>query len=200
MVSSESLTLPEIESSIWQELTNAVESRSHWRFPVLATTHNGEPRARTIVLRSVDLESRNLVFHTDARSPKVDQLNSNADVSLVFYDHDRLVQLAVAGHATLHFDDAVANQQWTATPPSSRRAYLGAFVPGTPTAEPEANLPTEFVGRVPEASELQPARVNFAVIVVDVESIDWLKLDRSSNLRARFSYATEPSSMTWVAP
>ena len=68
---------------------------------VLATTRPDGCELRTVVLRSVDSETRSLVVHTDARSDKVRQIRADPRVSWLFYDPRRKVQLRLRGEATL---------------------------------------------------------------------------------------------------
>ena len=41
-------------------------------------------------------------------------------------------------------------------------------------------------GRKPTEAELEPARGNFAVLLVTLEELDWLHLDHAGHRRARF--------------
>ena len=77
----------EIRHRIWQELQRAVPDRHHeWRTPVLASADaDGLPDARTVVLRQVDALAGQLTFYTDSRSPKVPQLQAQAQAMLVFW-------------------------------------------------------------------------------------------------------------------
>lgn len=151
------------------------------------------------MLRTVNTTTRQLLFHTDARSPKVAQLKADERVSVVFYDAQSMTQLVIEGHASLHSTDELADTEWTATSASSRRAYLAPLPPGQQTDEPEPNLPANVAGRVPTEPELEPGRPNFIVISIGVQRIDWLQLDRSGNLRAEFEYADEDVSASWLA-
>lgn len=193
--------LSEIHATVWSGLEAAPADPDHpWRLPVLATQAADGPRARTVVLRSAGKADRTLIAHTDVRSPKVRQLAGDNRVVLLFWDPRRSVQASIQGAATVHTDDAVAGEQWTATPALSRRGYLGPLPPGTPTVKPNHNLPDDIVGRQPTEDELQPGRENFCVIRVLADTIDWLQLDRSGNLRARFEYGTGGLIANWIAP
>lgn len=197
----ENRSLDEIHAGVWDSLEAAALSSGHaWRLPVLATVSGEHAHARTVVLRAANGSDRSLVVHTDRRSPKVDQINQNANVCLVFYDPASLLQLSVTGTAQVHSMDAVADANWDDTPASSRRAYLGELAPGLATDEPNINLPEHVRGRVPSEEELAPARINFAVVGITVSAIDCLKLDRDGNLRAQFRYAAHGDEFTWVAP
>ncbi|MFK7817431.1 MAG: pyridoxamine 5'-phosphate oxidase family protein [Planctomycetaceae bacterium] len=197
-MNSQPRSLPEIESDIWERLAGSVSGEpGGWRLPVMTTSG---PHARTIVLRAVSQQARELVFHTDVRSPKVQQLQSNSAANLVFYDTTSMTQIVVQGTAKVHTDDELTDREWNCTPGSSRRAYLAPMAPGQRTTEPSVNLPQSVVGRIPDESELEAGRTNFAVISVGVTSIDWLHLDRDGNLRALFEYdAGQEFSATWLA-
>jgi pyridoxine/pyridoxamine 5'-phosphate oxidase len=68
-------SLPLIEVACWHTLAEAAAERTHeWRMLVLATVDGDRASARTVMLREVDRESRELVFFTDSRSPKVAQI------------------------------------------------------------------------------------------------------------------------------
>jgi len=191
-----------IEADCWRLLRAAVQDKScGWRLPALATCSNGELRQRTVVLRKVDAQSRGIFAHTDIRSPKLKSTNTNPNVSWLFYDAVRQVQLQLTGIATLHSADDVAEQLWRDEPESSLRAYLAPYVPGSVQPAPESNLPDEVRERIPDRHELSAARPNFAVISCDVDAADWLLLRAGGNLRARFTYeAGAVSTADWLAP
>lgn len=192
--------LEEIEAACWKALLAAVSDReSGWRLPVLATG-NASVSQRTVVLRSVDVGHYELRIHTDVRSPKVDAVRVNGDVSMLFYDQSG-VQLAVVGRASLHTDDAVADAMWQAEAPVSLKGYLGTNPPGAVMPQVDHNLPAELLNVVPERGEIEAGRANFAAIVIRVVSIDWLCLDRSGNRRARFVYSDgDCVQRDWIAP
>lgn len=197
--------LRQIQADIWSSLQRSVTARDcGWRLPVLATRSGTMVRQRTVVLRGVDSASHWLFAHTDRRSPKVEQLQAAADVSLLLYDHPAATQLVITAAATVHTDDEVADDFWESEPPSSLRGYLGPHRPGSLANQPDSNLPAEFLGRVPERNELTPARENFAVIRFQVTAIEWLHLSREGNLRAIFSSeaAAEDNAMSagWLHP
>ena len=60
----------DLRQSIWHHLTRAPHDRHHpWRTPVLATTTpEGEPNARTVVLRAANAAQQTLTAFTDHRS------------------------------------------------------------------------------------------------------------------------------------
>jgi hypothetical protein len=149
----------------------------------------------------VDAERRSLLIHTDARSPKVAQIQECPAVSLLFYDQSLNVQLQMHGIASIHRLDSVAEELWRNSPPSSLRMYLGPLAPGTICTGPAFNLPSALVGRIPEQEELAPGYHNFAVVQILVQEMEWLRLSRDGNLRCRFLYQNGTlQNAEWMAP
>src|SRR5437868_501820 len=81
----------DIEEALWGELEACVAPRPRgappheWRVAVLATLAEGQADARSIVLREVEARERRLIFYTDARSPKVRQIEAAPQGTLIFW-------------------------------------------------------------------------------------------------------------------
>jgi pyridoxamine 5'-phosphate oxidase len=193
-----------VDQDIWQLLVQAVSDRScGWRLPVVASRSGRGVRQRTVVLRGVDPVRRTLLIHTDARSPKVGQMEVDDRVSVLFYDSTRAVQLSVTATASIHRSDQTAEQLWNNSHPLSLKYCLGPDAPGTESAVPTVNLPEEWRSAEPSRTDLEQARENFAAIEFSVRRIDWLSLSRDGNLRAVFEYTPEhPETVArqWLAP
>lgn len=70
---------PAILNQVWTLLAQAPADVNHpWRLPVLGTPDDNGCDVRTLVLRQFDPVHRTLFCHTDARSPKVDQIRPAA--------------------------------------------------------------------------------------------------------------------------
>ncbi len=187
----------------WREmLAGAVSERDHpFKKPVLSTLGlGGEPKARIIILRDVELEARSIRLHTDARSEKIAEITQNPSVMLAFYDPGREIQVQVSGIATVHKDDAYADTAWAAAAPSSRRAYLAEITPGSSSATPVSGLPADVEGKLPSEERLQPGRQNFAALQLYFDQVDWLFLSPLGNRRARFCWKNDHWTQTWLAP
>lgn len=191
-----------IESDCWQLLVrSAVDAKSDFRLPVLGTQTPTNAAQRIVVLRAADAAAGTLLIHTDVRSAKVQQLKDNPVAALLFYDKAKKVQLRVTAVASVHTDDEIANQLWQSESATSLKGYLGQLAPGTACAEREHNLPTEFIESIPDRSQLEAARPNFAAISFQATQLDWLQLNRSGHLQAQFNYAEDRTvSRTWTAP
>jgi hypothetical protein len=192
--------LAAILKDAWARLDRGAASGRHpFHTPVLSTHAPDGPDARVVVLRRVDLPGRALLCHTDARSPKVDQLRDRPVAAWTFYDAPAKLQLRLVGPTTLHTDDDLADQQWRASSPSSRRCYLAPHPPGDPADGPSPNLPEAVRGRVPDEPETRPGRTQFAVIRTVVQRLDWLDLHHAGHRRARFTWpADAPRIDRWL--
>lgn len=194
--------LSEIHTSIWDLLeSSAAENAPGWRLPVLATLTEHGCEQRTVVLRVVDRAHDALLFHTDVRSSKVYQIQRDARVSLLFYDHDRSVQLKIRGVASIHQEDGFAQSLWDAGTPASLKMYSAPLSPGTQCDSFNHNMAESLLGRLPERHEIEAGRVNFCAIRIVVQSAEWLRLSQSGHLRASFAYADgRLVSADWIAP
>jgi len=201
-------SLQAILAAAWTMLERGAaraDDDGHW--PVLASVDSRDPErvapdARVVVLRRADRVATELEIHSDARAHKLAQLGAVPRACLVFHDRGRDVQLRVHGEVRVHVGDALARAAWNRLSASSRRAYLAPRLPGEPTDTPDANLPDAFRTRLPDVAEAEPGFARFAVLVLEVRALDWLRLDRAGHQRAHFEWtaASSPPSAHWRRP
>jgi hypothetical protein len=191
-----------IHQSCWDLLEIAGKgTEAGWRLPVLATHSAQGSRQRTIVLRAVQRIRSSFLFHTDIRSAKVNEIRNNPQVSLLFYDHDKGVQLSVKGEARICTSDGTADLLWESGTPASLKMYSAPQTPGTKSPVPDSNLPEELKGRLPNRDEILSGRTNFCVIEVEARAVEWLRLSRDGNLRAEFLISNGTlSEAHWLTP
>ncbi len=177
-----------IITSIWQTLGRAVHDAKHdWHWPVLATVDasNKNPSAqlRTVVLRQYDKDAAWLEIHTDNRAAKINQLKHNPQAGLLFYDNRSRTQLRIATTATVHDGDDIANDAWAKLGSHGQAQYQMNAVPGT-----QLEKATE--------TDLMPEADNrfFAVLRLQMISMDWLRLRRGGHERVQFTL----DQTTWV--
>jgi pyridoxamine 5'-phosphate oxidase len=167
----------------------------------LAEAGNGAfPAPRIMVLRATNADASHFRFHTDARSPKCDQIGTGAPIALLGYDPIARVQLTVRGVARITQDDSAAEQAWQASALSSRRCYLAAFPPGTPVDQPTSGLPDDMLDRAPTLAESLGGRPNFAILQIEAEELEWLRLTSCGNKRALFRRQNGLWHGQWVTP
>ncbi|WP_027284420.1 pyridoxamine 5'-phosphate oxidase family protein [Rubritepida flocculans] len=172
-------------------LARGVADRRHaFHTPTLASIGlDGAPRARTLVLRGFDAETRSLRLHSDARSAKIAELAREPRAALHLYDARAQIQLRLEGRASLHREDALAEAAWAASRPFSRMCYALAPAPGTPLAAPP-----------PAPRDPDSGRAHFAVILFTFARMEWLWLDAAGHRRARFAWGEAGEEATWLAP
>jgi pyridoxamine 5'-phosphate oxidase len=191
---AEDLTLESAEHQAWTLLRRGSADRRHgFHHPVVATIGDqGQPSARVVILRAASPEERTLRFHTDARTPKWQDLHKDSRIALCFYDHGARTQVRITGKATLHVQDDQATKAWGGSQSMSRVCYSINPAPGTVLTEPSGYT-------LPGAPEEAAAGfVNFTAVVIAVETLDWLFLQQARNRRAMFDYPNDTRS--WLAP
>jgi general stress protein 26 len=188
-------SLPAVLDALWRHIAEALDGRWRaWALPSLVTVaEDGSPRARVLALRGVDAAARRFVFHAYARSYKVRDVAGEERVAVLFFDRDDAVQARFDGTAKLHHADPVAAAAWRDVSGLRRAACAVEAEPGAPLddALPFAVLP---------AADEAAAFTNFAVIVVEVDAIDWLWLGPQDMRRARFAWTGARWSSSWVVP
>ena len=195
--------LEQIHRDLWSELSRGAVDRHHgFHVPTLCTiAADGAPSARSVVLRRVEPEPGELWCHTDWRSAKVAEIRRAPRVAWHFYAPERKLQLRVGADAEFEATGPRADEGWSRSALSSRRAYLAPRAPGSACDGPSPNLPAGILDRRPTEDETVPARANFGVIVTRVAAIDWLSLASAGHRRARFVRAVDGSwSGRWVEP
>ena len=172
-----------------------VDRGSVWHTPTVATQGaNGAPELRTVVLRGISSVEWTLRFHTDRRSGKFEQICRSPQIAMHVYDTRQKLQVRMAGTATLHADDDIAQQAWTATQPMSRVGYAQREHPGRA-------LPYERVTRLPVGIHDTEARANFVAVMMRVTTVDWLYLAAEGHRRAVLHRDRLGSIVgQWIAP
>ena len=176
-------TFDAIRNDIAQRLSDgAANRRSPMHTPVVATA---DADARVMVLRGFDPESWTLRFHTDVRSPKVAVIEDNPRIGVLAYDKQAKLQLRLRGTGRIVTTGQAVDSAWSQSDNFARRCYLGSG-PGEHSDQPTSGLPTEFEGVEPTDDQVNPARENFALLLVQIEEADWFSLAHTGHRRALF--------------
>ncbi len=192
--------LSAILAHAWSLLVRGqADRKSPVHTPVIASVDgDGLPHARVMVLRKADPASATLRLHTDARSPKVAQLDGKP-VAVLAYHAAEQVQLRLAGTARVLTRGDTVEGIWNQSTLFARRCYLAEHPPGTRLPGPSSGLPAWIEGQQPTEAQIVPARANFATLWIDVTAIDWLHLANSGHRRALFR-AADGWAGEWLAP
>ena len=191
----------EILKKIWKHLDLGTLERDHpFHTPVFGTVCDDSPNLRVVVLRRFWRKSPRLAFHTHVGSPKISEIRSNPNVSFAFYHPLEKLQLRVKGTATVHVNDALAEEQWLSTELFARRCYIGD-APSTESRKPVSGLPEHLLNRQPTAEESEAGRANFVVVSSTIDSIDCLELAVRGHRRSLFLWSAASGLETkWLTP
>ena len=186
--------LDAVLSTAWQMLVDgATNRRTVAHTPTVVTIRaDGQPRARTVVLRGCDRDAAQLRFHTDRRSPKIAELRADPRAMLHIYDPGAKVQLQLDCRAELHIDDDVSNAAWDAAQAMSRICYQVSTAPGT---EIETPALAQF-----DPDTTNGGADNFMVVTLNIEAIEWLFLDARGHRRVRFTRSGDTLDGAWLVP
>lgn len=149
---------------------------------------SGAPHVRIMVLRDASRDTRTLRFHTDSRSIKAVQLCKNPATSVLIYDPAAKVQIRMSGKTHFARTGDTVDIAWSTSTPFARRCYMAEAAPGTPSAKASSGLPDWIEGKQPDAEQLADYRGNFAALLVEIESIEWLYLANAGHRRARWQW------------
>jgi len=194
-------TLDDVLSSSWRLLHKGVGNFKHPFYrPVLTTTDGNQPEVRTVILRGFSEKDRILVCHCDARTPKVTQVQDNPNVSWLFYDPKKWIQLRLSGTATIHTDDKTAESQWKKVRTTSRINYCAVLPPGSSAEKPTSGLPDSLRDKASKLFDSPEARKNFTAIVCRFDQMDWLTLKLTGHRRAKFQWKDNLVDASWIIP
>jgi len=167
---------------------------------VFSNIQKNKVESRCVVLRDFDSDKGILVFNTDIRSPKVEAIRLNPKTHCLFYHFREKIQLRIEAYSTVHYDDSIHKDYWDKTTLSSRRCYLTKYNPSQTIEKMDDGIPEELNARIPSALESESGRVNFAVVLNKIISIDWLFLSSRGHQRALYDFTGEKIKKQWIAP
>ena len=192
------MELDEIFEHSWQLLERGVQNpKSGFHWPVMGTLHDGgrDLGLRTVVLREADRNRRQLICYTDVRASKVKDLRENSRCVWHGYDGKERVQLRLTGHASLHYEDHISHHYWNQDGYKGRPLYQAITTPGTP-----AETHDETQQRDLTEHENGAGYQHFAVILAEINYIDYLRLRDEGQDRAAFHFVDEAWHPQWLVP
>ena len=192
------LTLQEIEYL----LSRGVKDRkSSFHYTMLSTVNNKSPESRTVILRNFTKDMYELKIHSDLRSEKINHITKNNNVSCLFYDDKKKIQIRINGLAKI---EKSYQPSWEKLTNWSKRCYLSEHKPGTEVSKPSSGFPERFSNESPNDEDSIVGLKNFAVIKVIISSIEWLYLASQGHRRAIFKILRKDSPLRidkkWLIP
>jgi hypothetical protein len=144
---------------------------------------SGRAEARSVTLREAYAATDRLVFFTDDRSPKLQQIQTHPQGTLLAWCPRLSWQIRLRVHLARETDQHLAMSRWARLRLSpAAQDYLSPLAPGEPLSE--------------ITSEERGSREHFAMVNAQVESLDWLELHPDGHRRALF----DAEGGRWVQP
>ena len=180
-------------------LDNGAKDRNHdFHIMTFCTIGKLGVEARSVVLRNFDRERNIIRFHTDYRSPKLNDITNNPNTVCLVYSYKLKTQLRIKTISSIHYDDRIWNESWESTGLSSRKCYLSKYDPSCNIDEKDDGLPIELKGKTPTLKQSEDGKKNFCVVDNKIIEIDYLYLKSSGHERMLLDFNNNKSS--WIAP
>lgn len=193
-------TLVDFEKLIWERIARgAVDKKDPFQVLTLISIRDNLPNPRSVILRKVDVRSKELFFHSDMRASKIDDISQIGEVSVHGWHPRNRLQLRIKGVATLHHSNSLWEEEWSRLSPTSKLNYSSDLNPGLPIERPEEGWNSyAVVEEIEKKSESWKS--NFCVISFKVSEIEGLILSRGKHLRANFTWVDSTTTSTWLVP
>tara|TARA_R100000935_G_scaffold58144_2_gene94119 strand:+ start:262 stop:813 length:552 start_codon:yes stop_codon:yes gene_type:complete len=182
------LLIEDLFKETWKELEQAPSTPDHpFSLGCLATNDiNGAIKQRLLIFRKLTSQ-QNLLFYTDSRSTKIDQLHKNAGASVLFYNPVLHLQIFISGTIVIHKQGKLWDDHRGKIEGRSLQDYNTQYAPGKHIKNPLGVKRTEDL--------------NFALLELKPEVIEYLKLRIEPNrLRALFTKKEEGWEKTFLIP
>ncbi len=152
-----------IVEDLFNDLENAAKDPKHpFRLCVLATTEvDNIPTQRTLVFRGL-LPSNEMLIFTDYRSPKLQEIKLQKQVSILFYHPEKKLQIRIQAIANIHHQDTTCLVEWNKLSKVNKQDYQTELPPGSdlPIGEEELTHNAEFGSDFFSIISLKPTKVD----------------------------------------
>lgn len=173
---------------IRKEFQAGIQDENHpFRSCALATVSIDRlARLRTVIIREVG-DELNFRFFTDRRSKKILHIKENNKVSMLFYHHEKKLQIKVEGLAEISKDTALLSRIWGGLPEEARKNYTSTLAPGSSLEDPE------------ELTYGQSSE-NFSMVEVQPFKIEYVNLSPTPHLRIRYTRKADQWQEEFLVP
>ena len=180
------------ENKIWDLLLQGVANKkSKFHTPTLSTFANNRVNSRTIILRNVSQNIRNLVFYSDARSKKCLDIKRNKNCTIHIYEARYNLQTQLYGYATLENKTKKTKTVWNELNKFSKKNYSSITAPGIKIRN-KKNL--QYY------QDNERGYNNFSLINFKVFKIECLQLLNDNNQRVQFIYKEKLIKRNRIVP
>ena len=188
----------QIIKSEWKNINLGIQKAKHdYHSFVFSTVLKNSPDSRTVILRDFDENKPAIWFHSDRRSKKILHLEENENVSALFYDKSRKVQLRINGIADSEEDIEHNKKIWDSMKPESKLCYMGPYAPSQKISQFEPNTLEKSAHDLDKEDE-HLGLSRFCRIRITIKKLDWLKLDYKGHQRLEFKFGKRTKTQ-WIA-
>ena len=188
----------QIIKSEWKNINLGIQKAKHdYHSFVFSTVLKNSPNSRTVILRDFDENKPAIWFHSDRRSKKILHLEENENVSALFYDKSRKVQLRINGIANIEEDIEHNKKIWDSIRPESKLCYMGPYAPSQKISQFEPNTLEKSAHDLDKEDE-HLGLSRFCRIRITIKKLDWLKLDYKGHQRLEFKFGKRTKTQ-WIA-
>ena len=188
----------QIIKSEWENINFGIQKAKHdYHSFVFSTVSKNSPDLRTVILRDFDEHKPAIWFHSDRRSKKILHLEENENVSALFYDKSRKVQLRINGIADIEEDIEHNKKIWDSMRPESKLCYMGPYAPSQKINQFEPNTLNKSAHDLDKEDE-HLGLSRFCRIRIKIKKLDWLKLDYKGHQRLEFKFGKKIKTQ-WIA-
>ena len=188
----------QIIKSEWENINLGIQKAKHdYHSFVFSTISKNSPDSRTVILRDFDEHKPAIWFHSDRRSKKILHLEENENVSALFYDKSRKIQLRINGIADIEEDIEHNKKIWNSMRPESKLCYMGPYAPSQKISQFEPNILKKSAHDLDQEDE-HLGLSRFCRIRIKIKKLDWLKLDYKGHQRLEFKFGKKIKTQ-WIA-
>ena len=188
----------QIIKSEWENINLGIQKAKHdYHSFVFSTISKNSPDSRTVILRDFDEHKPAIWFHSDRRSKKILHLEENENVSALFYDKSRKIQLRINGIADIEEDIEHNKKIWNSMRPESKLCYMGPYAPSQKINQLEPNTLKKSAHDLDKEDE-HLGLSRFCSIRIKIKKLDWLKLDYKGHQRLEFKFGKKIKTQ-WIA-
>ena len=159
--------------------------------------------SRIVVLRNFFPENYEIIIHGDKRSRKFRDICINQNVSILFWDQKKQIQIRMNGSAFTSKQNHIDNE-WKKLQNWSKKIYLTEKKPGLIAKLPNTGYPEKYIKIAPTTFENDLGKKNFGVISILIRNMEWLYLSSHGNRAAIFDIHRKQSQIhvtkSWVIP
>ena len=172
-------------------MSGVTNNKSSYHSPTLGTTRNNKTFLRTLILRKVDIKKKTFLFYTDNRSKKFNHICYNKQVTIHVYDIKKNIQIQCYGKAMIIKNNKQAKGIWNSLSEQSKSLYMSKIAPGKVI---------NFINNDGKLVDKETSFLNFGLIKIVINKIEYLKLKRGNNMRAMFSYKGSKCNIKLLVP